>query len=179
MWNAVSGALKVFFEKHLIPTVISIVLAIVAFLLLPADSWVIAKLGKSWFLILAAGVVFLVTQTIIAMVKGVRHLLYKADLARQCRDIDRKKSQEAVEEWLSFVDKLSPDERALIIKFIENGNKPETEHGYVWHSHDSIHNTNLLIKMKGHDGFTLYKLDEKAYLALKTIYDQRGSISHF
>ena len=179
MWSAVGDALRVFFEKHLFPTVISIVVAIAVFLILPADYWMIEKLGKTWFLALVAGVVFLIVQMLIAIAKGIRHLCYRADLARQRREIDNKNGQEAVEKWLSFVDKLSPDDRALIIKFIENENEPEIEHGYVWHSSESIYNTNLVIKMKGHDGFTLIKLDENAYRALKAIYEQRGSISHF
>ena len=44
MWNAVGESLKVFLEKHLIPTVISVVAAIVVFLVLPADNWIIEKL---------------------------------------------------------------------------------------------------------------------------------------
>lgn len=179
MWNAIGEALKIFLEKHLIPTVISVVAAIVVFLVLPADNWIIEKLGKSWFLILAAGIVFLLIQMLIAIVKGIRHLCYKADLARQCRENDQKKCQEAEEKWLSFGDQLSPDDRALIIRLLENENEPEIEHGYIWHSNDSIYNTNLLVKTKGHDGFTLYKLNDKAYRALKAIYEQRGSISHF
>lgn len=179
MWNAVGESLKVFLEKHLIPTVISVVAAIVVFLVLPADNWIIEKLGKSWFLILITGIVFLLIQMLIAIVKGIRHLCYKADLVCQCREKDQKKGQEAEEKWLSFGDRLSPDDRALIIRLLENENEPEIEHGYVWHSYDSIYNTNLLVKTKGHNGFTLYKLNDKAYRVLKSIYEQRGSISHF
>ena len=179
MWNAIGESLKIFFEKHLIPSVISIVSAIVAVLVLPTEYWMIEKIGKIWFLILVSGVVFLLVQLLIIISKAIRHLCYKVDLERQCREIDIKKSQEAIEKWLSFVDKLSPDDRAQLIKFLENGNEPEIEHGYVWHSPESIYNTNLVIKMKGHDGFTLIKLDDNAYRALKAIYEQRGSISHF
>lgn len=179
MWNAIGESLKVFFEKHLIPAVISIVLAIAAILLLPNDYWMINKVGEKCFFILVAGIVFLVIQLLISITKGIRHLCYKADLARQCREIDIKKNQDAVEEWLSFVDKLPPDDRALLIKFIESENEPEIEHGYVYHSSESLYNSNLVRKMKCHDNYTLIKLDDKAYQALKAIYDQRGSISHF
>ena len=179
MWSAIGESLKVFVEKHLIPTVISIVAAILAFLMLPDNNWVVEKLGKSWFLIFIAGIVFLVIQMLIAIVKGVHHLCCKADLAHQCRENERKKGQEAEEKWLSFGDKLSPDDRALVIRLLENENDPEIECGHVWHSPDSVYATNLLIKTEGHGGFTLYKLDEKAYQALKALYEQRGSISHF
>ena len=179
MWNAIGESLKVFFEKHLIPTVVSIVLAILMMLVLPNNYWMIEKIGKTWFLVLVAGIVFLTVQLLLAISKGIRHLCYRAELERQSREIDTKKNQEVVEKWLSFVDKLSPDDRAQLIKFIENGNEPEIEHGYVWHSSESLYNTNLVIKMKGHDGFTLIKLDDNAYQVLKAIYEKRGSISHF
>lgn len=179
MWNAIGESLKIFIEKHLIPTVVSVVVAILAFLVLPADYWVVEKLGKSCFLILVAGIIFLVIQLLIAIVKGIRHLCYKADLARQCRENNQKKNKEAEEDWLSFGDKLSPDDRALIIRLLDNDNKPEIVHGSVWHSSGSIFNTNLIIQTQGHNGYTLYKLDERAYQALKSIYKQRGSITHF
>lgn len=179
MWNAIGEALKIFLEKHLIPTTISIVSAIAAYLLLPSDFWMIEKLGKTWFLIFVAGIVFLAVQLLIAGVKNIRQLLYKADLMRENERLAQKKNEEELEKWLSFMDNLSPDDRALIIRLIENENEPEIEHGYVWHSPDSIYGTNLLIKTKGHNGFTLIKLDERAYKNLKAIYDQRGSITHF
>ena len=179
MWSAIGESLKVFLEKHLIPTVISIVVAILTFLMLPDDNWAVEKLGKLWFLMLVAGIVFLVIQMLVAIVKGVRYLCYKVNSACQCRENDQKRDQEAEEGWLSFGDKLSPDDRALIIHLLENGNEPEIEQGYVLHSYNSIHNTNLLVKTKSHNGYTLYKLDEKAYRTLKAIYDRRGTISHF
>lgn len=51
MWDAVGESLKVFFEKHLIPTVIAIVSAIIAVLMLPSDFWMIEKIGKTGFVV--------------------------------------------------------------------------------------------------------------------------------
>lgn len=96
MWNAIGESLKVFFEKHLIPTIISLVSALVAFLLLPLDHWMIEKLGRTWFLILVAGIVFLVVHLLMAIAKGIRHLRYKADLTRESREFVQKKNQEAL-----------------------------------------------------------------------------------
>ena len=46
-------SLNIFLEKHLIPTVISVVAAIVAILLLPNEYWMIQKIGKHLFFFLA------------------------------------------------------------------------------------------------------------------------------
>ena len=37
MWQSIGDAIKIFLEKHLIPTVIAVVSAIVALVVLPSD----------------------------------------------------------------------------------------------------------------------------------------------
>ena len=46
MWEAIGQAIKTFVEKHLIPTVISVVIAISSFLILPTDFLMIERIGK-------------------------------------------------------------------------------------------------------------------------------------
>ena len=60
-------ALKIFLEKHLVPTVISVVAAIIALLKLPTDYWMIEKIGKRLFFFLVAGIVFLFIQFLILL----------------------------------------------------------------------------------------------------------------
>lgn len=47
MPDSIGEALKIFLEKHLVPTVISVVAAIVALLVLPTDYWMIEKNRKN------------------------------------------------------------------------------------------------------------------------------------
>ena len=179
MWDAVGESLKVFFEKHLIPTVIAIVSAIIAVLMLPSDFWMIKKIGKTWFMVLVAGVVFLIIQILILIWKGIRELRYRAYISSESSKYKARESEETLEEWLSFMDNLPPEERDLIISFIKSGNKPITEHGYIWRNPESIYNSNLIVKTKTANGATMIKLNDKAFRVLKAIYDDRGSISHF
>lgn len=62
MLDNVGEALKIFLEGHLIPTVISVVAAIAALLLLPSDYWMLEKIGEKLFFLLIAGIVFLGIQ---------------------------------------------------------------------------------------------------------------------
>lgn len=179
MWDAVGESLKVFFEKHLIPTVIAIVSAIIAVLMLPSDFWMIEKIGKTGFVVLVAGVVFLIIQILILIWKGTRELRYRAYISSESSKYKARESEETFEEWLSFMDNLPPEERELIISFIKSGNKPITEHGYIWRNPESIYNSNLIVKTKTANGATMIKLNDKAFRVLKAIYDDRGSISHF
>ena len=72
MWEALGQAIKTFVEKHLIPTVISVVVAISSFLILPSDFWMIERVGKLPFALLVAGVAFLIIQLIIFFFLKIR-----------------------------------------------------------------------------------------------------------
>ncbi len=50
MWDVIGQVLNTFLEKYFIPTIISIVVAIISLLILPTDFWMITKIGKSLFL---------------------------------------------------------------------------------------------------------------------------------
>ena len=56
-------------EKHTIPTIASVVAAIIVLLFTPIDSWILNKLGNNLFLIMVAGVAFIVLQFAIFIYK--------------------------------------------------------------------------------------------------------------
>lgn len=181
MPDSIGEALKVFLEKHLVPTVISVVAAIVALLVLPADYWMIEKIGKTLFFFLVAGVVFLAIQLLMLAWKGIQNLKHRAYINKSYREIKARENQEGLEEWLSFADKLPPDDREMILQFIRTGNQPivERRHVYRTYNPNSIHNTNALITTENSDGSRSMKLDDRFYRTMKQIYEERGSISHF
>lgn len=72
MWEAIGQAIKTFVEKHLIPTVISVVIAISSFLILPTDFWMIERIGKVPFALLVAGIAFLIIQLLIFFFRKIR-----------------------------------------------------------------------------------------------------------
>lgn len=88
MWEAIGQAIKTFVEKHLIPTVISVVIAIASFLVLPADYWMITRIGKVPFALLVAGIVFIVIQFIVFCVNKIR----KHSANRASKDYRNQKS---------------------------------------------------------------------------------------
>lgn len=182
MWEAIGESLKIFVEKHLVPTIISVVAAILAFLFLPDDlSWVVEKLGRNWFLLLVAGVVFLLVELVIWFFSGLCSKWHGVQNNAYYRRCEEKEAKEALEQWLTFVDKLSQEDRELIMTFIHTGNAPQIIPGNVHRCYnpDSIHATNAIVSQKNRDGSTIFKLDDRFYRAMKAIYEDRGSISHF
>ena len=181
MPDSIGEALKVFLEKHLVPTVISVVAAIVALLVLPADYWMIEKIGKFLFFFLIAGVVFLVIQLLMLVWKGIQSLKHRAYIKKSYKEMKVRENQEGLEEWLSFADKLPPEDRELIRQFLRTDNKPivERRHVYRTYNPNSIHCTNAIVTTENSDGYRLVKLDDCFYRTMKQIYEDRGSISHF
>lgn len=181
MHDIIGEALKIFLERHLVPTVISAVAAIVALLVLPADYWMIEKIGKIMFFFLVAGVVFLTIQFFVLLRKGIQYLKHRAYISEEYKEMKIRENQEDLEEWLSFTDKLPSDDRELIRQFIRTENQPIVERRHVYRAcnPNSIYETNEIVTTENSDGSRLVKLDDRFYRTMKQIYEDRGSISHF
>lgn len=184
MWDAIGNTAKIFLEKHFIPTVIAIVGAIALFLFLPEDFWMIEKLGKWLFLLFAAGGIFLVVQFLLVLFNGFQRIKNSAYIRQENARIAAQENEQHLEEWLSFVDKLSPEDRDLILRFIKTENRPITVSEFIVtnrirHYRNSIYNTDYVVSIENRDCSRQYKLDERFYKTMKAIYEKRGSISHF
>ena len=98
MPDSIGEVLKVFLEKHLVPTVISVVAAVVALLVLPAGYWMIEKIGKIMFFFLVASVVFLAIQFFVLLWKGIQHLKHRAYISKEYKEMKIRENQEDLEE---------------------------------------------------------------------------------
>lgn len=179
MWDGIGESLKIFFEKHLIPTVISGVSAIGILLVLPNNYWMIAKLGQKWFAIFVAGIVFLLVKLLTSIYHKFQETSYTLSSIKRNTNAHLQQFEENLEQYLSFVDQLPPDDREMIMRFIHNNNTPIVDYSFRSWNPESILNTNAVVTMKNKDGSQLVKLDERFYTAMKEIYEKRGSISHF
>lgn len=115
--------LKVFIEKHLISSLISITGAIATYLLVPHENWILAKLGTGLFICLAFCICFL----IIEIVKKLVYAVLKVSTNLQENSYRNKqieiKNKKAIQEINEFVDRLSPQDKDILITFIVNGNQ--------------------------------------------------------
>lgn len=118
-----ADVIKLFIEKHLIPTVISITGAIITLLIVPEDNWVIVKIGRLSVGILAFCVCFLVIQLMIKIVKGIKKGISNVNEVNYRLKQNELKNQEAINQLNEFVDQLTPEDKNILITFIKNGNK--------------------------------------------------------
>ena len=118
-----ADVLKIFIEKHLIPSVISIAGAILTLLIVPEDNWIIVKIGKLSVGILAFCICFLLIQFVIKIINGIKKAFNNVSEFNYRMKQNEKENQEAIEHINEFVDQLTPEDKNILITFIRNGNK--------------------------------------------------------
>lgn len=202
MWEALGESAKIFIEKHLIPTVIAVVAAIVALLILPSDYWMIVKIGKRLFFVLVAGIVFLIVKLLGCLhEKSVRRKNNK-DINALSNYMAEQRAEEKVKELWNEVDNLAPADRNMVKHFVLTGNKPIKIENRIYpygsflnsrwtvsteideNSNDeSFENASIQV-IGGHEFFPagrtkLYKLNDDVYQLLKYSWDKYGKISNF
>ena len=179
MWDAIASAIKIFAEKHLIPTIIALVVGVGALLILPADHWAIVKVGESKFFGFVVGVVFLIVQLIMAInTKTQRMRQAKSDEQRE-RERAEDEKVKYTEQLIAFVERLPADDRKLIMKFIKSGNNPIVDHVFWEFTKRPLYHSDVIVHILREDNSSLIKLEESFYNDMKAIYEERGSITHF
>lgn len=206
MWGAITEFCKVFAEKHFIPSVIAVTGAIAALLFLPADYWMITKLGKMLFIFLASGVFFLLVKLLVFLWKKMgQHRENRAE-KRYYAHSSQKNEKKSMEELWSAVDKFGPDDRQLLKEFLDSNNTPVYRTAGYRAAGNSLLNSNWVISTEeygedeppvilsdrlkgkgipvgsfgvGRSIVTKYKLHDDIFVALKYSKEKYGKISHF
>jgi hypothetical protein len=128
---AIAEAVKLFLEKHLIPSVVSFALACVALLLFPDTFPIRVKLGTTWFILFAFAVSFIAVQLLMWIGRGIKHRLALLKEYEYKINQSERNLEENFEQLWNIIDKFTPDDRAIIRKFVGNGNQAlliETPH---------------------------------------------------
>lgn len=115
-----ADVIKIFIEKHLIPSIISVAGAIATYLLFPQDNWIILKLGTTMFILLFFCSYFLLVQLLIIAVRSLKRFI-----VQKCYELreDKEEEQKAIQEINEFFDRLSPQDKDILLTFVKNGNK--------------------------------------------------------
>ena len=207
MWGAITEFCKVFAEKHVIPSVIAVTGAIAALLFLPADYWMITKLGKMLFIFLASGVFFLLVKLLVFLWKKIcQHRENIAEKQYYARSSQKNEKKDMEELWTA-VDKFGPEDRQLLKEFLDSDNAPiERPAGVYFVGGRSLLGSNWVVSTEeygaeephvilsehlkgkgipvgsfgvGRTIVTKYKLHNDIFIALKYSKEKYGKISHF
>ncbi len=173
---------RAFLEKYFITTILSIVLAMVMYLLLPEKFFITNRLGVIGFLVFVFLVMFLVIRFIIWGYEKLKNNKHE-------REYDKKKEKETYEEIKKFTDSLNETEYEILIRWVKNGNIPYVKNqsfdlgiygGGLFTNFEIVNKTEIQEK----DGEFLitkmqYRLKDEIYECLKYYYNKYGTISNF
>ena len=106
-----ADVIKIFIEKHLIPSVISIAGAIITLLMLPEDNWVVVKIGKMSVGILAFCICFLIIQFVAIIINGIKKAISNVNEFNYRMKQNEIENREAINQINDFVDQLTPEDK--------------------------------------------------------------------
>lgn len=177
--ESLAEALKIFLEKHLIPTVISLFVAGIAMLFIPNDYWMIKKITVTGVYLLIAAGCFLAVQLLRYLYESLSEKRYWKKRGQESKLEDEKKAMEYL--W-SFIDEVSPNDLKIIKKLMKSRNNPIEYEGY-WFSTDSIleNDTVMVSRQINRNGKLTKQFMLRPELYNNLIYSQQkyGRISHF
>lgn len=165
--DKLADVLKIFIEKHLIPSVISIAGALATFSLVAEDNWILLKLGNPLFIILAFCVYFLAIQFVFLIVRAIKKAFNNMSEYNYSLKQSERRNQEVIRSIHEFVDSLSPEDKEILITFIQNGNKVllDFERTYAF---DSLLKNNNIINSSVYIG-DIQKIDRERYWITKSL----------
>ena len=198
MWEALGNSVKVILEKYLVPTVLSIGIAIGAVLAIDSDNWMLAKIGKLGFCLFIFCIAFIGTQVLYwAFCFERRRLIRKKNENDMNAKREKERKHRLIYMW-GKIDNMDPEDRKFLMEAINSGNKPYVmpQHSYrlspifsdPWVVSSTVHSSLMegVETMNQIDSESilnncvkLYKLREDVYEDLKYSKEKYGRISNF
>lgn len=182
MWESLGGAIKIFFEKHLIPTILSLTLGTVVLLATPKNFWMLVELTKTWFWLFACGCIFLIVQLVIWLHSKWQYWKYTHYLESKSKMEQEQKNEEYIRSLWDYIDALSAEDRKYVKQFLKSKNQPIIIRGKRLCSYATLFTSDHVRKQEGWDEddfYTKYVLEEEFYKALVYSAQRYGKISRF
>ncbi len=118
--------LKVFLEKHLLPSAISLTFALIIVAITPEETMLYTRLGKNLYTVLVFCVGFIVIEAVRFIGKAIWSKRRSIIEDKQLKELQLKRDLE--DQW-NFVDKLSVAEKKMLMDFLHTNNSPITIKG--------------------------------------------------
>lgn len=197
--------LKIFIEKHLMPSVISIAGSIITLLFISDSSWILLKIGKILFLCLAFCIYFIIVQLITKLYITFTTKLYRTN----SREKQNKEELEDLIDYINgFVDGLIPQEKEILNGFIKNENKALIAYERISLGYSGLLDNTKIINASTYPGdlnsidwsrywvtseleesihsgfypignFKQYRIKDDYFSDFKLVYENRGKLGNF
>lgn len=176
------NAIKVLAEKHLIPSILSLVISAFIYLKTPSDFWAIERISGIGYWLLVAGCVFLIVQLLIHMKRQVDTHNHIKSIIKDNREDRIRQNKKNFEVLWDYVEELNQEDRDYLKQFLKNNNHPITIRGNIYFTYGRLFNSRNVHCQKGYDDqgpYTKFILEESLYNALVLSAELYGKISRF
>lgn len=180
--EAFATVLKVFLEKHFISTILASVIGVIGFYFTPNNNSVLMKLGRQWYVLLLAGVAFLVITFIVKMYHVIQGWIYYKSLRKRNEANDQKIAESDIRLLWDRIDSFSIEDRKLLEQFLATDNYPIERGGCAVYRPDCLLGSDWVKRRSrnGQDGFcTQFILDDQIFQILKYSKEKYGRIGNF
>lgn len=182
MLEAFGEAVKVFFEKHLIPTILSLILGTIVLLLTPKDWWMLVELSKVWYWLFVCGCFFLFIQFILWVKDKWKKWRDNVYIKKEENEYQMRENEATIRKLWDYIDELSPEDRKYLAYFLKNNNSAITVRQMYYFRFSSLFASEHVRKQVGSDengNYVKYVLEENFYALLEFSAKKYGRISRF
>ena len=197
MFEKIVDILKTFFEKHFLPSLLSVVITGIVYFITPNDFAILIKLEKNFYLLVIFCLSLLIIEILIISIRKLNNIVYYLKEKKKYND---RIIQENINYLYDLLDSLSPEEFDLVEYFVNNNNQYVTSHiDYVNNKYnfDTIFNSRRYkikedeivsinpyhiekrCSYKKGDYVNQFKLKEDIYEILKYLKKKTGKIYRF
>ena len=180
--EALFETLKIFIEKRLVPTVLSVVIGIIAYLVTPENNKYLMKIGFILYIVLWAGIAFLVITFVqFLFLKTKKHI----NKCKETKRVEDSKERQQIQNLWKLIDSLPVNEREFVERLVENENTPIVEPVYesIYDINSIKNNKDYVNSMEINGGFAttykLLKLNDDFYELLVHSKKEYGKICNF
>lgn len=196
---------KAIADKYLIRAILSGIIAVAVFLFTPEENWILEKLGKAVFVLFISGALFIIISFLVVCYDKIQKWKRRIGYKHASKISDAIREKEQVEKLWEDVDRMTPEDRALLLQFIKSNNAPYAENRSVYRCGNSLLTSEWVISADVYTGrelpclgpsgkpvenlpkelqtyketVTQYKLRDDVFNFLKYSYEKYGRISHF
>lgn len=176
--NFLERPLVLILKEHLMPTLISFVIANVIYLLVPSNNWIITKIGDNWFRLFIFCVCFILIYFLLSINERIKSHRNCKKYVKSEKKKDTEEFEKYIENCRKYADGLSYGDRDFIRACIKNKNEPiviKIRNPYS----NSIYESGNVLKTRNEHGQEVVKLTDNAYRTFALIYYRYNKIGHF
>lgn len=173
---------KIFIDKHLIPTLLSVVFSCLLYVITLDNLFLKMNLSKTIYGVFLFCSCFVIIKFILFIFRKISGHINSHQYQKYLNEEMESRNKKALEKMWSFIDQLDNEDYKTLKKFLNTNNRPIYNKGNQYYSRLKLIDSSVVLKTQTDDpvlGKEKYRLKDEFFEALKYSQEKYGRISHF